>query len=252
MTTAVLFLLVLLVGSVRAFVSLNLRQQVSTCTVLFQEQDALRRARLLREEAAKIRREIASYEEQKDEAEKRERMEQVKQQRKVQEARQMAQEVRNRYSAVIPVLKGDGRTVMERVDFPPRHSNGSYITALEASLPMDLILGESEDMQGAIVVDEVLPGGSGEQAGIEVGDLLRACTACRTMMEAPAWQIMAGGIGMPRTRRFMYATDRRPFEEVMEAISSNRMDPEGRSVVLVLEKKKEEPKKAEKKEKVPP
>ena len=32
------------------------------------------------------------------------------------------------------------------------------------------------------------------------------------------------------------STDGRPFEEVMEAVSSNRMDPEGRPVWLVLER----------------
>jgi len=34
----------------------------------------------------------------------------------------------------------------------------------------------------------------------------------------------------------MFATDGRPFEEVMDAVSSNRMDPEGRAVWLVLER----------------
>ena len=38
--------------------------------------------------------------------------------------------------------------------------------------------------------------------------------------------------------RFMYSADgrRSSFEEVMEALKSNRMDPGGRDVVLVVER----------------
>ena len=39
--------------------------------------------------------------------------------------------------------------------------------------------------------------------------------------------------------RFMYSVDNRPFEEVMEAIGSNRMDPEARPVLIVVERKEE-------------
>ena len=31
-------------------------------------------------------------------------------------------------------------------------------------------------------------------------------------MEQPTWQIIAGGIGRPKTVRFMYSVDGRPFE----------------------------------------
>lgn len=112
----------------------------------------------------------------------------------------------------------------------------TFITTCEAPLPIGIILGESEDIPGAMVVDEVAEQSNGEAAGVQVGDILRACTACRAMMKAPTWQILAGGIGQPETARFMYMVDGRPFEEVMEAIGSNRMDPEQRPIVLVLEK----------------
>ena len=57
-----------------------------------------------------------------------------------------------------------------------------------------------------------------------------AAGTCYTMVRS------MGGIGQPKTKRFMFATDGRPFEEVMDAVSSNRMDPEGRAVWLVLER----------------
>ena len=96
-------------------------------------------------------------------------------------------------------------------------------------------MGEHEEIPGAIRVDEVLQGGNGETAGVKVGDLLRAVTACQVTMETPTWQLLVGGIGQPKTKRFMFATDGRPFEQVMEAVASNRMDPEGRPAWLVLE-----------------
>ena len=56
-------------------------------------------------------------------------------------------------------------------------------------------------------------------------------------MERPTWQLVMGGIGQPKTTRMMYSTDYRPFEEVMEAIASNRMDSMDRDVWIVLEVK---------------
>lgn len=104
-------------------------------------------------------------------------------------------------------------------------------------MPLGIILGESEEFPGAICVDEVARESNGEMAGVRVGDLLRACTACQVTMETPTWQLMAGGIGMPKTKRFMFSVDGRPFEEVMNAVASNRMDPDARPVVLVLERR---------------
>ena len=88
-------------------------------------------------------------------------------------------------------------------------------------------------------MDEVVPNGNGDIAGIRTSDVLRAITACQTTMETPTWQLLAGGIGQPKTNRFMYSVDGRPLEEVMNAIGSNRMDPEGRDVWLVLERVEE-------------
>ena len=65
---------------------------------------------------------------------------------------------------------------------------------------------------------------------------LRACSAVKVQMEMPTWQLLGGGIGRPRPFRFIYSVDQRPFEEVMEAVGSNRLDPEARDVLLVVER----------------
>lgn len=66
--------------------------------------------------------------------------------------------------------------------------------------------------------------------------MLRAVTACQTTMETPTWQLLAGGIGQPKTKRFMFSVDGRPLEEVLDAVGSNRMDVARRDVVLVVER----------------
>jgi hypothetical protein len=188
-------------------------------------------ARELRERAEQLRQQVASFEREKEQAAKAERQQQEKD-------LQEKQVVRNRYSAQVPIRKSDGTTVVEQVDFSPWWPQGtSQILTCDASLPLGIILGESEDFRGLIVVDEVGEGSNGALAGVQVGDIVRACTACQAIMKAPTWQILAGGIGMPETCRFMYNIDGRPFEEVMQAIGSNRMDPEQRPVLLVLERK---------------
>ena len=147
------------------------------------------------------------------------------------------EKLRLRYSVEIPILKGDGSEKMERVDFQPRFAGEkSFVTTIQAQLPLGIILGEYESNPGIICVDDVNEGSNGEKSGVRVGDLLRACTACKMTMETPTWQLLAGGIGTPKTARMIYSVDGRPFEEVMEAVSSNRMDPEERPTWLVLER----------------
>ena len=53
-------------------------------------------------------------------------------------------------------------------------------------------------------------------------------------MEMPTWQLLAGGIGVPKVKRFMFSADGQPFEQVMEAVGSNRQDP--RPVLFVIER----------------
>lgn len=195
-------------------------------------------ARSLREKAEKLRLEVTELEDGKREKELSEQI--VRN-----EVLEKKRDERLRYSAVVPILKSDGSTEMERVDFRPRmiDTDGaslSVILAVEAPLPLGIILGEDETLPGAIRVDEVIGDGNGAASGVKVGDLLRACTACQVTMEMPTWQIVAGGIGRPKTSRMMFSTDGRPFEEVMGAVGSNRMDPEGRPAWLVLERNEKE------------
>mmetsp|Transcript_7095 Transcript_7095/g.10156 ORF Transcript_7095/g.10156 Transcript_7095/m.10156 type:complete len:260 (+) Transcript_7095:102-881(+) len=188
-------------------------------------------ARKLREEAKKLREEISGFQKEKDDVIK-----------EAQEAERQVladkQEMRMRYSAEVPILKGDGNTVLERCDFAPRFPREtSTIETFNANLPLGIILGEDEEIPGTIRVDEVVEDGNGFLAGVREGDLLRACTATQVTMETPTWQLMAGGIGQPKTKRFMYSVDGRPFEEVMDAVASNRMDPDERPIVLVIERR---------------
>uniref|UniRef100_A0A7S2VE69 PDZ domain-containing protein n=1 Tax=Entomoneis paludosa TaxID=265537 RepID=A0A7S2VE69_9STRA len=173
-----------------------------------------------------------------DDFEQRKRAEEEEEQRQIDEAKAEKQATRNRYSAVVPILKPDGNSQLERCDFKPRWQDGSsYITTIEANLPLGVILGESEQFAAATEVDEVGEDSNGFAAGLRVGDILHACTACKVEMEMPTWQLLAGGIGVPKTKTFMYQADGRPFEEIMEAIGSNRQDPENKPVLLVVERR---------------
>lgn len=80
-------------------------------------------ARRLKEEAERIRAEVASFEQEKKNVEREE-------ERKEREILSQKQKVRMRYSAEVPILKGDGSTVMERVDFAPRMKEGMAILGL--------------------------------------------------------------------------------------------------------------------------
>lgn len=115
-------------------------------------------------------------------------------------------------------------------------SGKSCIIAVQAPLPLGIVLGEDASTPGLASVDEVAPNCNGENAGIRKGDIVRAITACQATMETPTWQLLAGGVGQPKTKRFMYSADGRPLEEVLDAIGSNRMDAQGRDVWFVLER----------------
>mmetsp|Transcript_33108 Transcript_33108/g.38553 ORF Transcript_33108/g.38553 Transcript_33108/m.38553 type:complete len:251 (+) Transcript_33108:108-860(+) len=187
------------------------------------------------EKARRLREEVEEIESQKKEESYKKQLIQEKDERQ-------EREEYLRYSAEVPILKSDGEEVMERVQFMPRLKKGedgselSQIITVQAPLPLGIILGESEELPGLTLVDEIAEGSNGEHAGVKVGDLLRACTACQVSMEMPTWQLMAGGIGRPKTSRMMFSTDGKQFDEVMGALISNRMDPEGRPVWLVLER----------------
>jgi len=160
---------------------------------------------------------------------------------------------RSNFSATLPILKDTGKVVEESVYFAPRISQpnseegddfdgmkfSSEIIRVDVPLPLGIVLGQ-EAGETTVSIDEIDSSANAvSSAKLRVGDILRCCSATTTQMSTPTWQLLVGGIGQPKTVRFMYSCDgeRSNFEEVLEAISSNRMDVEGRDVVLVLERK---------------
>lgn len=161
-----------------------------------------------------------------------------------------------RLSINLPISKPDFTVVDEDVEFAPSLPLGtSELVRIAAPLPLGLILEEggadaeendgvpeeataagSPVGRGFTWVAEVADEGNAAGAGVRVGDVLRACSAVKVQMEMPTWQLLGGGIGRPRPFRFIYSVDQRPFEEVMEAVGSNRLDPEARDVLLVVER----------------
>ena len=176
---------------------------------------------------------------------------------------------KKRYSVEIPILKGDGIEVMERCEFRPRIKQQqqkiladagdegkddddkndddntspvlSRIIAIQAPLPLGIILGQDivANTGGGLIttVDDLAVDGNGSViGGIQVGDIVRGCTACQSTMEQPTWQLILGGVGQPKTTRMMFSCDNQPLEEILTAISSNTMDPQQRHVWLILER----------------
>jgi hypothetical protein len=78
----------------------------------------------MKKEAERIRAEVASFEKQKKDVLRKEerRQEQIKSEKL---------EQRMRYSTEVPILKSDGSTAVERVDFPPRIKDGKYVLLIQ-------------------------------------------------------------------------------------------------------------------------
>ena len=108
----------------------------------------------------------------------------------------------NPFLLELPISKGDGTVVEEQVVFRPVFPLGtSRLVKTEAPPPLGLILEEwgagsdpDEPMKapkGFCVVEAINQGSSAEAAGLQVGDVIRACTAIDMRMEAPTWQVLA-------------------------------------------------------------
>ena len=74
-------------------------------------------AKILQQKAQQLREEVEQFEQSKQEEKKQQQMNQELVQRE-------KEDLRMRYSAEVPILKGDGSVVMERCDFPPRIKGG--------------------------------------------------------------------------------------------------------------------------------
>lgn len=141
-------------------------------------------------------------------------------------------------SVVLPIASPDWTVEDTECFFEPR-SAGSALLAIEVPVPCGVML-EKRD-EATVYVDEVAAGSNAERAGVRAGDILRATTACQARMEMPTWQLLGGGIGRPKMSRFVFATDldarpARSFDEVLAAVGSNRLDPDGRPAILVVER----------------
>ena len=140
------------------------------------------------------------------------------------------------FSAAVPLFnKADGGTTqIETIELTPFYKPGmSRLLVVEATVPVGIILGESEDFWGAAVVDEVAEETYDEQGvDIQPGDLVRGFTACQVIPAARGW-----GRPTNHVARYFYTADFRPFQDLMNALASNRLDPTFRRVYLVLERK---------------
>jgi hypothetical protein len=217
-------------------------------------------------QAEQLRNEIEQFEQQK-------RRDNELYQQQQNDILQQQKQVQDRYSAMVPILKPDGTTIMERCTFTPIYTDGtSYITTVESELPLGILIGEvttndtPNDNENNtfnnnasttlprrapyIVIDEIAPNSNGEICGLLMGDIIHACTACKVDMELPTWQLLLGGIGRPKTNRYMHSVghgvvgDGAPststiLENTMNAIASNRIDPEQRPILLVIERREE-------------
>jgi hypothetical protein len=212
-----------------------------------------------RNQAEQLRNEIAQFEQQKS------RDNELRQQEQNDILNQEKQ-LQDRYSAIVPILKPDGTTVMERCTFTPIYTDGtSFITTIESDLPLGIIIGEvtSTDTTNEendtntilqqrvpyIAIDEMSPNSNGEINGLQTGDIIHACTACKVDMELPTWQLLLGGIGRPKTNRYMHSVvsdgtlrsrSSSLLEQTMNAIASNRFDPEQRPILLVIERREQQ------------
>ena len=84
--------------------------------------DVEEEARRLRELASQLRGEVSEFQQAKDEVAAAEQEAKNK-------ATEQKQHIRLQYSAEVPILKSDGKTVMERVDFPPTIPGGECLFA---------------------------------------------------------------------------------------------------------------------------
>jgi hypothetical protein len=221
----------------------------------------------LKNQAEQLRNEIAQFEEEK----RRNNALYEQQQNDILKEQQQLQE---RYSVMVPILKPDGTTVVERCTFTPVYKDGTtYITTIESDLPLGIIIGEvmtgttnevendgtststttinNNKVYTGITIYDVSPNSNGAIHGLRPGDIIHACTACKVDMELPTWQLLLGGIGRPKTNRYMYSVGQRNdddgtsssrprsslLEQTMNAIASNRLDPEQRPILLVIERR---------------
>ena len=133
------------------------------------------------------------------------------------------------FAGAIELAQEDGSKRRTPAEWSPWYGAGeSVVFQRELTLPLGIILEEAGG--GAIRVAEVREGGSGEDRDIRPGDVLRACsTISSTIVYGNAMFPLDGA--NTKWRRTLAPCDMRPFETVMEQVTSN----EG-TILLVLER----------------
>lgn len=133
------------------------------------------------------------------------------------------------FAGAIELEQEDGSKRRTPAEWSPWYGDQkSIIFQRQLSLPLGIILEEAGG--GAIRVAEVRPGGSGEDRDIRPGDVLRACSAISSTIVYGNAMFPLDGANT-KWRRTLAPCDMRPFETVMEQVTSN----EG-AILLVLER----------------
>ena len=133
------------------------------------------------------------------------------------------------FAGAIELEQEDGSKRRTPAEWSPWYGAGeSLVFQRELTLPLGIILEEAGG--GAIRVAEVREGGSGEQCDIRPGDVLRACSAISSTIVYGNAMFPLDGANT-KWRRTLAPCDMRPFEQVMEQVTSN----EG-TILLVLER----------------
>ena len=133
------------------------------------------------------------------------------------------------FAGAIELAQEDGSTRRTPAEWSPWYGvQKSIIFQRELNLPLGIILEEAGG--GAIRVAEVREGGSGEDRDIRPGDVLRACSAISSTIVYGNAMFPLDGANT-KWRRTLAPCDMRPFETVMEQVTSN----EG-TILLVLER----------------
>ena len=133
------------------------------------------------------------------------------------------------FAGAIELAQEDGTTRRTPAEWSPWYGAGKSVCfQRELTLPLGIILEEAGG--GAIRVAEVREGGSGEQCDIRPGDVLRACSAISSTIVYGNAMFPLDGANT-KWRRTLAPCDMRPFETVMEQVTSN----EG-TILLVLER----------------
>ena len=131
------------------------------------------------------------------------------------------------FAGAIELAQEDGSKRRTPAEWSPWYGK-SVVFQRELTLPLGIILEEAGG--GAIRVAEVREGGSGEARDIRPGDVLRACSAISSTIVYGNAMFPLDGANT-KWRRTLAPCDMRPFETVMEQVTSN----EG-TILLVLER----------------